>query len=666
MAAIFLSYAREDHACADRLAQFLEAAGHKVWWDRRIESGAEFAAEIEAALEAADLVLVLWSGHSVKSRWVKDEAAIGGDSGRLVPIAIDTSLPPIGFRQFQAFDLTGWKGGRRDPRSAELLAAIERRLERKAGEGSKPTAAALPRRAAFAGGRRWMMAALLALVVAAGAIALFLMDREPARSLSKPTIALLPFTSTAPADAELSALASRTRDSLSHSFSQSGVTVKMVDSPEPDGRSASDYVIAGELSRAGDKVLASIRLDETTQGVTLLSKRFEAQASEAADLPERVGAQMAGNLGWAAPLMTLSREHPTDPSVTADLLQAHDFTGDALQGYQINRRAAAADPDSAMANVSLAFSTSFVIHQLPRPERRAALVAGRRAADRALKLAPEFGDTYGAWCLLHSETRFAECEDRLRLGKRIDPAAPFLDTFLANLMRSTGRHKEAAELMRLSYSHDPYVPTKIGWMLRAQEFDGEMREAAELYKKSSRWWPEYLGSFFWNRFAGLLERGDFDGIVRLEKEVGRKGVPPDYVGSASLVAAMKSKSRTGVARFCAGGEGLLLELRCMTALANVGDHDGAFAIADKLYPAQVGRTPSDTERIWLDNPAEAGPTTFVTSPASAALRTDARYLDLARRVGLLAYWRSGRPPDFCRKQPEPICAALMKRGRGRA
>ena len=59
MGAIFLSYARQDHACAEALAHVLEGAGHQVWWDRRIESGLEFAAEIEAALDAADVVLVL-------------------------------------------------------------------------------------------------------------------------------------------------------------------------------------------------------------------------------------------------------------------------------------------------------------------------------------------------------------------------------------------------------------------------------------------------------------------------------------------------------------------------------------------------------------------------------------------------------------------------------
>ena len=101
----------------------------------------------------------------------------------------------------------------------------------------------------------------------------------------------------------------------------------------------------------------------------------------------------------------------------------------------------------------------------------------------------------------------------------------------------------------------------------------------------------------------------------------------------------------------------------MLVLSSLGDQDSAFAVADKLYPRRVGRTPAETERIWLNEPDGAGPLEFITSPAAAPMRRDPRYLQLAQRVGLLAYWRSGRLPDFCRKQPESICAQLRKRSR---
>ena len=89
MAAVFLSYSREDHERIEPLAAALERAGHDVWWDRHIAGGEEFSGAIEKALESADVVVVAWTATSVKSAWVRDEAAAGRDSRRLVPITLD-------------------------------------------------------------------------------------------------------------------------------------------------------------------------------------------------------------------------------------------------------------------------------------------------------------------------------------------------------------------------------------------------------------------------------------------------------------------------------------------------------------------------------------------------------------------------------------------------
>ncbi|HEY7740137.1 MAG TPA: toll/interleukin-1 receptor domain-containing protein, partial [Steroidobacteraceae bacterium] len=100
--AVFLSYARADQDRAARLAAALEAGGFDVWWDALIEGGAAFAKSIEAALEKCDAVIVVWSRASVASDWVLDEAARGRDLRKLVPVSIDGTEPPLGFRQYQS------------------------------------------------------------------------------------------------------------------------------------------------------------------------------------------------------------------------------------------------------------------------------------------------------------------------------------------------------------------------------------------------------------------------------------------------------------------------------------------------------------------------------------------------------------------------------------
>src|SRR5689334_13498775 len=104
MASVFLSYDRVDSDRARHFAHALEKAGHQVWWDLHVRSGAQFSKVIEEALKAADVVVVLWSRYAIDSAWVRDEAAAGRDSNRLVPVTIDGTEPPLGFRQFQTID----------------------------------------------------------------------------------------------------------------------------------------------------------------------------------------------------------------------------------------------------------------------------------------------------------------------------------------------------------------------------------------------------------------------------------------------------------------------------------------------------------------------------------------------------------------------------------
>jgi len=123
MARVFLSYAREDSDAAKELAETVGRAGHEVWWDQHIQGGSRFSRAIDQALKDAEAVIVLWSETSVESAWVQDEAAEGRDSGRLVPVLLDSCKPPLGFRQFQSVDLSRWRGGD-GPEIEALLGAI--------------------------------------------------------------------------------------------------------------------------------------------------------------------------------------------------------------------------------------------------------------------------------------------------------------------------------------------------------------------------------------------------------------------------------------------------------------------------------------------------------------------------------------------------------------
>src|SRR5690349_15525815 len=445
MGQIFLSYAREDRASAQLLARVMEHHGHEVWWDKHLDSGEEFGAEIEAALDRSDVVVVAWSKNSIKSRWVRDEAAVGGDTGRLVPVTIDGSLAPMGFRQFHTMDLTGWKGTARDERTAEFLHAIGRRLQGAAGKET-PSPPRIRRRPRFAASHAKAIsagaAALLLVAIAGGGWWFWTRQGTVSGPPSMPTFALLPLTTASP-DPQLRELATETADSLSAKLSQTGFPVKLLASAPQGSSPAADYIISGDFSSDQGKVIATLHLNQAAEGVTVTTYHFEASGDDIRNLPERIGVQTAGNLSGSESQLTLDRRHPVDPTVLAELMRFNYKSNDWLESYQSMQRILQKQPDLRVAQVGLAYYTAFALDQFPDDQRPAAIAQARNAYDRSRELDPHNGDVEGSWCFLHSESLYGQCEDHLRAGMARSPDDSWLNDFLAALLTEVGRFDEA-------------------------------------------------------------------------------------------------------------------------------------------------------------------------------------------------------------------------------
>ena len=124
MSDVFISYAREDLATAQILADALEKAGFSVSWDRHIPPGKTWDDVIGRALDDAACVIVLWSKMSVMSRWVREEADRAFSRGCLIPALVEKVDPPFGFGRIQLADLSRWQGDEHESEFAGLLAEV--------------------------------------------------------------------------------------------------------------------------------------------------------------------------------------------------------------------------------------------------------------------------------------------------------------------------------------------------------------------------------------------------------------------------------------------------------------------------------------------------------------------------------------------------------------
>lgn len=131
---IFISYSHQNRAFAARLADILATHRLSVWWDRDLVAGTEFAGVIEAQLDAARVVLTLWSGDSVRSAFVRDESARALRTAKLLPLRIEDVELPLGFGQTHTLDLIGWDGDT----DADNFQHLLRELLRRKGEALAP------------------------------------------------------------------------------------------------------------------------------------------------------------------------------------------------------------------------------------------------------------------------------------------------------------------------------------------------------------------------------------------------------------------------------------------------------------------------------------------------------------------------------------------------
>src|SRR5918993_1554515 len=146
--------------------------------DRAIPLGKAFDQVIEEELNAARCVIVLWSKESVRSRWVKTEAAAAADRDCLLPVLIEDIAIPFEFKRIQTAMLINWSGDDSDPEFNRLVKAIEQLAKqpralppRPANQTNKPAAWRVPP-------GRWIIAAAVVLLFIAGALTVRNLPRQ--------------------------------------------------------------------------------------------------------------------------------------------------------------------------------------------------------------------------------------------------------------------------------------------------------------------------------------------------------------------------------------------------------------------------------------------------------------------------------------------------------
>ncbi|WP_260483706.1 TIR domain-containing protein [Sphingomicrobium flavum] len=569
MADIFLSYAREDRAIAERLGSAIEAAGKSVWWDRHIKGGSQFSKDIERELHAATHVLVLWSAASVESRWVRDEASHAADAGHLIGATIDGTPAPLGFGQFHTVDLQGW-GETGAALPADLAEALD----------AEPVAP-VPQPASSKSKKPFLIAgSAVALALAGGTyVAVNGIPGSTQQQSQSATLAIMPFS--IGGDEGLSYL----RTSLPGVFSDGLVAIpglgivstnstvalaeQQLTATQIGARLSATHVVEGDVRVSGDTLTIGVRLIDAATGAQIWADTVEGAPDQLPNVQGRMLRLLATALQTRLGLGRgdLADTRDVDP-VAYDaylrgldrVFQRNEIT-DRQEAYRQLNRAISLEPDFAAAHAAKAYllvhsdGASFGLNEegigqeieraiasalegdpdniLARAARVRAIPrfdgdidAAIEAGEKLVADAPEAPESHYALSAVYFVA--GRSTDALRQGEEAqarDPYNNIIRGYVANLKRWAGDYDEMARTMRNCADCSAQVQTWFYAMADHAEpyqFDRDRDDLLALSRQAG--FPEFVIEQADAALRALIYERPYDGPEPFENYFGWAGV----------------------------------------------------------------------------------------------------------------------------------------------
>jgi tetratricopeptide (TPR) repeat protein len=634
MAKVFLSYSRKDEAKARRFAEWLEREGHDVWRDEDdIRGGASFSSEIEKALKDSDAVLVLWSVHSVQSMWVRDEAGYARDASKLIPLSLDGTEAPLGFRQLQAIGLSQAKG-RREPASADRI----RRAIEQVAEVPSPVAAASSKAVRRAPKMRLRKPLAAGAVLAAAAVLLAAIlwlrwsgDRQIA-------ISVLP--SPASSDRAMAADYANVAAADMAAFLPRRFDRAAVIAPADASGSTAGYRMLISTDPHGAGANATITLSDEDGRTTLWSQNWSVADASGADLK----AQVSASASKAALCLTDARGGKirlTQPALGLYLTGCTGFGNTKVSDADFVStfdKVTKLVPDFAPAWAYLALTRSWVAQGLEEsssPAYPTALQSAREAIAVARKLNPNSAMPYDAEYHLIWNDTFRALQV-LEQGAKVDPDDPRIQGHLSTEFQSMGRMSDAVQAAQRSVELAPSEPYGRSQYIQALVYAGEFSKAKAEIADARNKWPK----------DSAIDHADFDFQLRYGDARAALELMPrlaDYSDAdldpwRKVIAARLDPTPAEIDEAIAAvnsrwGNDPRTRNNVLLALGNFGRAQEVYRLLeDSQFQPFISRD-------------------ALFRPDFAPVRADPRFMAVAARLGLVRYWRqSGYWPDFCNSE----------------
>lgn len=630
MSEIFVSYARSTEAAAQRVAEGLRGLGYEVWLDDQLPAHRAYADVIEERLRAAHSVVVIWSVDAAKSTWVRSEAEMAREGGKLVQLTVDRARLPMPFDQIQCADLSTWTGE------------------------------------ANAVGWRQVVASVTALRAASTKATVAV--AKPAAPADR-VLAVLAFENLS-GDADMTYFSDGISEEILQSVA-SGVDVKVIARSSSfqfrgadkaignvTARLNTTHVLDGSVRRSGDRVRIVAQLTECARETSLWSERFDRDLSDIFALQDEIATAVAVALKLVfAPVRSAEAIDPAtyDMFLKARALRLEgrpDRDATAIRAMRILEGVVAAAPGFANAWAQLAAvrgELAYLAVRLPGSDGTAAAALHRaaavEAAETALQLDATQGGVYSILSALEPQAHYVEQEALLDKAIAVSPNDADVLMAVSGFLYRVGLLREARRLAREAEALNPVYWPAAHWHASVLMQSGVWDEVRPIYDDLLARWPDVSPLWLdacWHAalsddparletlVAGAREHGfytpEFRGHIRALRNLYFP--MPDYL-SGALQRAGDTLAQTGTA-----------PVNTIYALCWHGRFDEGFDLMERSSYAHLFSPDAPRAFSTGENPGA------IFAPHLLAFQSDPRFVRLCAKLGLCDFWvKTDRWPD---------------------
>ena len=403
------------------------------------------------------------------------------------------------------------------------------------------------------------------------------------------------------------------------------------------------------ITKVGYRLTGETAVPSTTSAALAPAPAMNRRSWIAAAAVSAIGAAGLG-LAWVKPW-----RHRPDPEAVelvrlGDLAQRASRPDQTRQAVTYFERAVRVDPRYGAAWGALALSYTHGLDGFSEAQQASIPARIRSAAARALELDPENADAQLALaCVMPFYRNWGRIEPKIRRIVDRHPDHWLANGRLAMLYYQVGRLLEGAELHWNVIEIDPMIPGPYAFAAGALSNAGKVHEADALLTEAADRWP--ANPLIWvARYNHLLFSGRPGSAAALiaDPEARPSGMHDEEVAPyATLARAVERRLPAEVdatVRF-------FTEMAQANASA-IGDAAPIFVLLGRPDLAFESMDRYFLNRGSFGKPSPIGPysrryTDFLFWSPMAAARSDPRFGQLTRQIGLDAYWEArGLPRPY--------------------